>query len=98
MNIDMITQFNVDHMHCVLLGVTINLFKIYLNKDKAIKPIYTNIDINNINTSILLIQITIPNMFVRKARSLDDIDRYKATELRQLLLYTEKNNFKIYFT
>ena len=36
LNIDMIKCFNIDYMHCVLLGVTTKLLKMYMNSDKAI--------------------------------------------------------------
>ena len=36
LRIDMVTTFNVDYMHCVLLGITKKMIHIYLSKDKAI--------------------------------------------------------------
>ena len=71
------------------------LFKIYLSKDTAIKPKYklNKDDIDIINARIITIQSSIPNVR-RKSRSFVDLERFKATELRQLLLYTGKIVFK----
>ena len=51
-------------------------------------------DINNINDRLIKVTKCIPSFFVRKASTLEHIDRFKATELRQILLYTGKIVFK----
>ena len=96
LDIDMIKIFNVDYMHCVLLGVTKKLLKTYLGKNHVIKCTYklSKSDINKINDRLIKVTKCIPSFFVRKARTLEHIDRFKATELRQILLYTGKIVFK----
>jgi hypothetical protein len=42
----------------------------------------------SISTSLLSMSLFISKEFARKPRGLEDVDRFKATELRQLLLYT----------
>ena len=94
--IDMITCFNIDYMHCVLLGVTKKLLRIYLNKEKAIKPEYklSDLQINRINNRLEYIKKSITNDFCRKTRTLNELDRFKATELRQFLLYSGRTALK----
>lgn len=41
------------------------------------------------STSLLSMSLFLPKEFIRKPRKLDEVDSFKATELRQLLLYTE---------
>lgn len=45
-------------------------------------------NIQKISSHLILIKPCIPFEFARKPRSLNDIDQWKATELRQFLLYT----------
>ena len=46
------------------------------------------------NDRICLIQKYIPKQFGRKLRTFEELERFKATEFRQLLLYTGKIIFK----
>ena len=96
LDIDMIKDFNIDYMHCVLLGVMKKLLKIYLNTDKAIVTSHklNNYNKKRMNDRICLIQKYIPKQFGRKLRTFEELERFKATEFRQLLLYTGKIIFK----
>ncbi|KAL2083702.1 hypothetical protein ACEWY4_021475 [Coilia grayii] len=85
-NVAMVTMFILDYMHLVCLGVTRKLIRFWMKGDlccrlgsQAVKAI-----------SARLVQLTehIPVEFQRKPRSLSEIDRWKATEYRQFLLYT----------
>ena len=44
--------------------------------------------VDEISKKLLEIEQFVPREFVRKPRGLQDIDRWKATEFRQFLLYT----------
>lgn len=86
LGIDMITSFAIDYMHCVCLGVVRKLLWLWIRG-----PLRTRIGRQNIDRiSALLVGIAnfIPCDFARKPRSLNELPRWKATELRQFLLYT----------
>lgn len=72
-SIDMVGAFPHDYMHLVCLGVTQRLLDLWLS------------------TGALCVRISSQQIFdfARKARSLDERLRWKATELQQFLLYTD---------
>ena len=84
-NLNMISQFPLDYMHLVLLGVTKTLLKIWLNKVPHKLSQNEKIDVNS---KIMLVRKYLPKEFNRLPRILNEADRYKATELRTLLLYS----------
>ena len=72
-------------MHLVCLGAVRRILN-YLKKGP-----YEKVSANNINEiSMLLLSLNghMPSEFVRQPRSLKYLDRWKATELRQFLLYS----------
>ena len=84
--IEMISQFPIDYMHLVCLGVMRRLLLCWLKG-----PLPNRLPTRNVITmSEKLVGLAphIPREFARKPRSLSDIMRWKATELRQFLLYT----------
>ena len=85
----MTEAFPVDHMHQTCLGVMKRLLLLWLRgKIRDFKLSAQNKD--QISFKLLQLRKAIPRLFARKSRSLDDIDRWKATEYRQFLLYTGK--------
>lgn len=46
--------------------------------------------VDEISNKLINVRSAIPNCFARKPRSLSEVDRWKATEFRQFLLYTGK--------
>lgn len=70
----MVSQFPLDYMHLVCLGV--------------MKRRLGSRVIDGISQHLLNLNSHIPSEFARKPRSLKEIDRWKATEFRQFLLYT----------
>ena len=86
LNIGMVSQFPLDYMHLVCLGVMRRLLWLWRKG-----PLQGRISSRNLGSiSNLLVGLVgfIPGEFSRKPRPLMEVDRWKATEFRQLLLYT----------
>lgn len=85
-NLGMISQFPLDYMHLVCLGVVKKMLQLFVKGQ--FKPVKFSANmIKKISASLKRISKWIPAEFARKTRSLDEIDRWKATELRLFLLY-----------
>ncbi|XP_066585747.1 uncharacterized protein [Prorops nasuta] len=82
----MISQFPLDYMHLVCLEVTKRLIKFWLKGVKSVK--LSSSQIHSLSTDLKLMKPYISSEFNRKPRGLDELDRWKATELRTFLLYT----------
>lgn len=96
-NFDMVKQFPLDYMHLVCLGVVKKLIvNLWLNGKPPGKLSY--LQISSISESLLAQVKNIPCEFNRKPRSLQDANRWKATEFRMFLFYIGpvvlKNNVK----
>nr|XP_012234623.1 PREDICTED: uncharacterized protein LOC105679273 [Linepithema humile]XP_012234624.1 PREDICTED: uncharacterized protein LOC105679273 [Linepithema humile]XP_012234625.1 PREDICTED: uncharacterized protein LOC105679273 [Linepithema humile]XP_012234626.1 PREDICTED: uncharacterized protein LOC105679273 [Linepithema humile]XP_012234627.1 PREDICTED: uncharacterized protein LOC105679273 [Linepithema humile]XP_012234628.1 PREDICTED: uncharacterized protein LOC105679273 [Linepithema humile] len=85
LNIGMVTQFPLDYMHLVLLGIMKKLLQFWIKGKHNVRMNATQI---TLISSLLSMSSFLPKEFARKPRKLDEVDRFKATELRQLLLYT----------
>ena len=90
--IDMVRSFPIDYMHQVCLGCMKRLLLIWIRGlgKRNIKVKHSAAQINQISCKLEALKNFIPNAFVRKPRSLKEIDRWKASEYRQFLLYTGK--------
>ena len=86
--IDMINTFSIDYMHQVCLGVTKKLLNLWIKGDHNVK--LSSNQVNEISSRLIQLKKDIPNIFSRKPRGLDEVERWKATEFRQFLLYTGK--------
>lgn len=82
--IGMVTSFPLDYMHLVLIGVTKRMLQFFMKGTKNVRIKETKLASEN----LLGLISQIPREFARKPRSLDELDRWKASELRQFLLYT----------
>lgn len=85
LNIDMINTFPIDYMHLILLGIVKKLLSLCINK-VPYKMSATQKRI--VNDRINIIKKYFPCEFNRKPRVLEEMERYKATEFRHILLYT----------
>lgn len=84
MGFRMISQFPLDPMHIIDLGVVLKILKFLIKMQKLPGHV---IDIDQISERIIQFKIFCPSDFARDIRSLDYVDKFKATELRQFLYY-----------
>lgn len=85
-SIGLVSQFPLDYMHLVCLGVTRKLLGLWMKG-----PLKTRMPtrvINAISEKMISLREFMPREFSRKPRSLREVDRWKATEFRQFLVYT----------
>ena len=85
LGVGMVTAFPLDYMHLVCLGVMKKLFALWFKG-----PLKCRIGRRAktlISSNLLSYQPFVPKEFVRKPRDLDEVDRWKATEFCQFLLY-----------
>lgn len=89
----MVTKFPLEYMHLICLGV---VKKLLLNIWFHGKPSHklSNECLKNISDLLVSIKNYVPVEFVRKTRSLHEVTRWKATELRFILLYSGPIVFK----
>ena len=84
----MVTNFPFDYMHLVCLGVVRRLLN-YWVKSPVSKGLRLNpSSVKLISDKLITFKEYLPREFARKCRPLSEIDRWKATEFRQFLLYT----------
>ncbi|CAN7950304.1 unnamed protein product, partial [Ixodes pacificus] len=84
--IDCIKSSPLDYMHLVYLGVVKRLLSLWMTGPPAVRlGVAVRDEISQINLSL---KMHVPREFSRKPRSLAELDRWKATELRLFLLYT----------
>ena len=88
-DIDMIKDFALNFMHLVCLGVTRRLLYYFKGTFKGISVgRLSSVQLNQISNSLTALYGKLPSEFARQPRSLAELDRWKATELRNFLLYT----------
>ena len=86
LNVGMVTQFPLDYMHLVCLGVVRRFLVVWMKGDLQIRlPAKKT---QTISQRLLQVSAFVPREFARKPRSLSEMERWKATEFRQFLLYT----------
>jgi hypothetical protein len=85
--LDMVTSFPLDYLHLVLLGVMRKLLNLWKKGATYFRASFSKAHIDVIDTKLKLISSYWPSDFNRKPRTLNDLDRWKGTELRQFLLY-----------
>lgn len=92
-NFDLINNIPLDYMHLVCLGVTRRLLYLWLFGDKQF--CLENRKCQSISSNLEdILKVNVPCEFARKPRSLTYVKLWKATEYRELLLYTGFIAFK----
>lgn len=86
--IDMVKTFPIDYMHQLCLGVMKKLIIAWKRGKKEIR--ISSSQLNEISSKLINLRGSIPRCFARKPRSLLEVERWKATEYCQFLLYTGK--------
>jgi len=86
LGIGMISQIPLDYMHLVCLGVVKRLLQLWIKGNRNIRLFLENV--NLVSRYLIASKFFIPIEFARKPRGLNDVDKWKATEFRQFLLYT----------
>ncbi|KAB0790503.1 hypothetical protein PPYR_15099 [Photinus pyralis] len=84
LGIGLVSHFMIDYMHCVCLGVMRKL--LFLLRDGG-RLLLSKGNCRLLNERIHKLKSFWPIEFNRKPRSLEELERWKATELRQFLLY-----------
>ena len=82
----MVTAFPVDYMHQACLGVMKELLFIWSRGEKGYRMSASQID--EVSSRLANLKPYIPSIFARKPRGLQELERWKATEFRQFMLYT----------
>jgi len=86
-NFDSVLSFSLDYMHLVCLGVMKKLLILWVSKG-PLNVRVRSAKLNDLSKSLLHLNLYITSDFVRKNRVLQELSRWKATELRLFLLYT----------
>lgn len=86
LGIGMVSKIPLDYMHLVCLGVMKKLLQFWI-KGKMNVRMKADL-LTKTSEHLISLKPYITDEFARKPRNLYEIDRWKATELRQFLLYT----------
>lgn len=84
--LDVVNMFPIDYMHLVALCVVKKLILLWLHTG----PVNTRIPgriVNILSASLFNIKLYIPIDFPRKTKEIQDVGRYKASELRFFVIY-----------
>ena len=88
-DIDMIKDFALAFMHLVCLGVTSRLLYYFKGTFKSISVGWlSSVQLNQVSNSLTALHGKLPSEFAQQPRSLAELDHWKATELKNVLLYT----------
>ena len=86
LKVDMVQDFPLDYMHLICLGNVRKLIMYWLKGPLKVR--LGTVAVEKLNIELLKLKNHVPTEFNRKPRSLNEIDRWKATEFRQFVLYT----------
>ena len=87
LSVNMVTDFPLDYMHLVCLGVVRRILFLWIHGPRGETKL-SQLQVTTISNKLVILRQHIPREFARKPRSLSEYKQWKATELRQFLLYT----------
>lgn len=82
-----VSHIPLDYMHMICIGVAKKLIRLWISGPLKTRCLSSH-KIKNVSKSLLNIRNFIPKEFARRPREIQDFAQWKATELRQFLLYT----------
>ena len=85
-SLGMVSGFPLDYMHLICLGVMRRLLMLWLKGPLNCR--LSSHNITRLSQRITEVCSYVPLEFARRPRALRDLERWKATEFRQFLLYT----------
>jgi len=85
LNIGLVTGFPLDYMHLICIGVTKKLLIYWIHGEYKVKISATQIQV--LSELLLKSSTAVCSEFSRKPRSFQEVDRWKAVEFRNFLLY-----------
>jgi len=88
LKVGFVSQFGLDYMHMACLGVMRRLLLYWKGPVGPISVRLGKKSIDKISEHVAVFACHSPVEFARKARFLDDVSKWKATEFRQFLLYS----------
>ena len=86
LSLGMVSGFILDYMHLVCLGVVRRLLLLWLRGPLPLR--LSSFTVSRLNENLASVKSHTPCEFSRKPRSVSELDRWKATEFRQCLLFT----------
>ena len=86
--VDVVKKFPIDYMHQLCLGVMRKLILAWMREKRDVRMPAGHVEA--VSKKLIELKPFVPTVFARKPRGLAEIDRWKATEFRQFLLYTGK--------
>lgn len=91
--LDLVYSIGLDYMHLTCLGVMKKLMQLWIEKG-SVNVRLPSLATKQISSLLLSLRPHIPCEFARKPRALSELPRFKATELRQIMVYTGQIVFK----
>lgn len=88
LQIDMVESFPADYMHQCCLGVMRKLLLLWSQAKSGHR--LSPAQLREVNQRLRNLRCDIPHVFARKPHSLEELERWKATEFRQFMLYRGK--------